>query len=66
MDGFGLYRNMYRSLMGYNLLPAELSYHERNNRVNVLSITLSPHGSTLGTRLERVQGTEGMNVAHLA
>ncbi|OXV05499.1 hypothetical protein Egran_06733, partial [Elaphomyces granulatus] len=41
-DGFGAYRNAYRSLMGVYLLLAGLSMAERNKRAN---LTLGPHGS---------------------
>ena len=45
IDGFGLYRNAYRSLMGIYLLFAAFSFHERNRRANVFPLTLGPHGS---------------------
>ena len=45
INGFGLYRNAYRSLMGMYFIPASLSFHERARRVNVFPLTLGPHGS---------------------
>lgn len=48
IDGFGLYRNMYRSLMGVYMIPAAFSFQERNRRANVLPLTLGPHGSNFG------------------
>lgn len=45
IDGFGLYRNSYRSLMGFYEIPAAFSSQERARRTNVLPITLGPHGS---------------------
>jgi hypothetical protein len=33
-DGFGLYRNSYRSLMGFYQTPAALSFSDRNRRAN--------------------------------
>jgi hypothetical protein len=45
IDGFGLYRNSYRSLMGFYQTPAALSFSDRNRRANVLPITLGPHSS---------------------
>ena len=45
IDGFGLYRSMYRSLMGIYMIPACLSMAERSKRTNIYSITLGPHGS---------------------
>ena len=45
IDGFGLYRNMYRTLMGMYLIIAAFSFRERARRANVLPLTLGPHGS---------------------
>jgi hypothetical protein len=45
IDGFGLYRNSYRSLMGIYLIPAALSFQERARRANVFPLALGPHGS---------------------
>jgi hypothetical protein len=45
IDGFGLYRNAYRSIMGIYLIPAALSFQERARRANVFPLTLGPHGS---------------------
>ena len=45
IDGFGLYRNAYRSLMGMYFIPAALSFQERARRANVFPLTLGPHGS---------------------
>lgn len=45
IDGFGLYRNMYRTLMGVYLIIAAFSFVERARRSNVLPLTLGPHGS---------------------
>ena len=45
IDGFGLYRNVYRTLMGVYLNFAALSFQERTRRANVVPITLGPHGS---------------------
>lgn len=45
IDGFGLFRNMYRTLMGVYLIIAAFSFKERARRSNVLPLTLGPHGS---------------------
>jgi hypothetical protein len=45
IDGFGLYRNMMRSIMGFYLLIASFNSNKRNRRANVLSLTLGPHES---------------------
>jgi hypothetical protein len=45
IDGFGLYRNTYRTLMGMYFNFGSLSFQERTRRANVVPITLGPHGS---------------------
>jgi hypothetical protein len=45
IDGFGFYRNMMRSIMGFYLIMAAFSFVERNRRANVIPLTLGPHGS---------------------
>lgn len=47
IDGFGLYRNMYRTIMGYYVVNASLNNVERARRTNVTPLTLGPHGSNL-------------------
>ncbi|OXV05389.1 hypothetical protein Egran_06843 [Elaphomyces granulatus] len=42
IDGFGLYRNAYRTFMGMYFNFASLSFHERTRRANVIPITLGP------------------------
>ena len=47
IDGFGLYSNAYRSLMGIYFLMAAFSAKERSRMSNVLPLTLGPHGSNM-------------------
>jgi len=47
MDGFGLYRNMYRALMGVYMILAGLSFIERPRPSNVVPLTLDPHGADM-------------------
>ena len=47
LDGFGLYRNSYRSLMAVYFQLASLFFHERMRRANVFPLTLRSHGSNL-------------------
>lgn len=56
IDGFGLYRNMYRTLMGVYLIIAALKYKERSRRSNVLPITLGPHGSKFADVIDAMVG----------
>ena len=48
LDGFGLYRNMYRSLTGWYMIPAALNVKKRNRGVNVYVLTLGPHDAKFG------------------
>lgn len=45
IDGFGLFRNAVRSLVGFYMTPAGLNAHDRNRRANTFPIFLSPHGA---------------------
>ncbi|KAI1828553.1 hypothetical protein F4861DRAFT_534975 [Xylaria intraflava] len=47
IDAFGLYRNMYRSLMGVYLTPEFLPPQLRSRRANIFPLTLGPHGADL-------------------
>jgi hypothetical protein len=66
IDGFGLYRNSYRTLMGIYYMFASLNFQERNRRQNVLPITLGPHGSNLDDVIRALQSLipldEGMTL----
>jgi hypothetical protein len=44
-DGFGVYRNMYRSLTGVYMSIAGMDQRQRSQRVNNFALTLGPHGS---------------------
>ena len=45
IDAFGLYNNMYRSIMGVYATFAFLDEYERSRRSNIFPITLGPYGS---------------------
>jgi hypothetical protein len=47
IDGFGIHRNMYRSLKGFYITPANLSYSERRKISNAFTLTLGPHGANM-------------------
>lgn len=55
IDGFGLYRNAYRTLMGWYIIIAALTFEERSRRANVHPITLGPHGSNLADVAKALQ-----------
>jgi hypothetical protein len=54
IDGFGLYRNMYRKLMGFYFIPAGLPFQERTRRTNVIPFTLGPHGTNMANVVEAI------------
>jgi len=56
IDGFGIYRNSYRSLMGMYVINAALTYLERTRRANVLPLTLGPHGSNFADVCAALEG----------
>ena len=45
IDGFGVYRNNYRSLTGIYAQFAFLNAFDRNRNINVFPITLGPYGA---------------------
>ncbi|TFB02594.1 hypothetical protein CCMA1212_005569 [Trichoderma ghanense] len=45
IDGFGLYRNTHKSLVGVYLSPAALTLSERQIQSHMFPLTLGPHGS---------------------
>lgn len=55
IDGFGLFRNMYRTLMGVYLIIAAFTFRERSRRSNVLPLTLGPHGSNFSDVVNALQ-----------
>ncbi|RPA93134.1 hypothetical protein L873DRAFT_1598834, partial [Choiromyces venosus 120613-1] len=52
VDGFGLYRNNYRSLTGVYLVPSSLPFRERTRLVNTFPLTLGPHGCSVSSIFE--------------
>ena len=55
IDGFGLYRNSYRSLVGVYAMIASLSLKDRQRPANVFPIALSPHGSNFNDAVRAMQ-----------
>jgi hypothetical protein len=47
IDGFGVFRNTYRSLKGFYLTPACLPYSERRRERSIFTLTLGPHGADM-------------------
>ncbi|KAK3896610.1 hypothetical protein C8A05DRAFT_39840, partial [Staphylotrichum tortipilum] len=45
-DGFGLYRTMTKSIMGCYLQIAAMPRSEHTRQINVLPVTLGPHGAS--------------------
>ena len=55
IDGFGIYRNSYRTLMGVYVVPAGLSENDRTREANFFPIALGPHGSDFGDVVKALQ-----------
>lgn len=53
-DAFGLYRNMYRSLIGIYCILAGLTAQERNRTTNVFPLTLGPYSSNIAGVVETI------------
>lgn len=47
-DGFGLYRTLHKSIMGIYLSIAALPREQRLRQMNIMPLTLGPHGSNDG------------------
>lgn len=45
INTFGLYRNIYRSLIGIYYIPAAMNTRKRTRRTNCFALTLGPHRS---------------------
>lgn len=56
IDGFGLYRNMYRTLMGVYLTLASQNLRQRTRRANIFPLTLGPHASSLNELMTSIKG----------
>ena len=55
VDGFGLYRNTYRTLMGMYFIFAGLPFYECARRANVFPFTIGPHGSNFSDVVDGVR-----------
>lgn len=47
INGFSLYRNIYRSLIGFYIILASLPFYKRIRRTNVLALILSLYSSNI-------------------
>lgn len=54
INSFGLYRNAYRSLIGFYYIAVGLSYYKRARRVNVFLIILSPYRSNFADIIKAI------------
>ncbi|KAL7625329.1 hypothetical protein AAE478_004545 [Parahypoxylon ruwenzoriense] len=59
IDGFGVFSNSYRSLMGNYITPAGLSAANRLRPGNIFPLVLGPHGSDFGDVVKAL-GTLGI------
>jgi hypothetical protein len=56
VDGFGLYRNMYRTVMGVYLTLASMNIRHRTRQANMFPLTLGPHASNFGDVISGISG----------
>jgi hypothetical protein len=61
IDGFGVFRNSYRSLVGVYAIPAALSIQDRYHRANILPLTLSPHSSNCDDTIRALQSLSDLD-----
>lgn len=54
IDVFGLYRNIYRALIGVYLFVARLTNKERSRRANIIPLTLSLYGYNLAEVIDTI------------
>lgn len=55
IDGFGLYRNAYRTLIGFYFIPVGLLFIERNRRANVFLFILGLYSSNFADVVEAIK-----------
>lgn len=55
IDAFGLYRNLYRSLIGIYFIIAVLNTRKRDRRANVFPLTLRLYGSNFADIVEAIK-----------
>ncbi|KAF1809088.1 hypothetical protein P152DRAFT_404087, partial [Eremomyces bilateralis CBS 781.70] len=55
LDGFGLFRNMRRTIIGFYLLLACLVQAERNIPANVFPLTLGPHSRSFNDVVDALE-----------
>ncbi|RYC62816.1 hypothetical protein CHU98_g3384 [Xylaria longipes] len=60
-DGFGLYRTMYKSIMGvYNEIAA-LPKAEHGRQINIFPLTLGPHGSNFADVVKALEPMKALD-----
>ncbi|KAK4208148.1 hypothetical protein QBC37DRAFT_297257 [Rhypophila decipiens] len=55
IDGFGLFSNTRRSLVGYYVTPANFTAHDRRRRYNTFPILFSPRGSNFNDVVDKLR-----------
>lgn len=63
IDSFGLYRNVYRSLIGFYYILAGINQYKRARRANIFLVTLGPYGSNFAdiVKVIREKGLKALN-----
>ena len=58
LDGFGIFRNNFRTLLAFYLTPANLSFEDRRKVANVFTLALGPYNSEMIQELLKTTAEE--------
>lgn len=61
IDGVGIYRNAYRSLLAMYVTLANLNAHERSRPRNILPVVFGPHGSDFGDVVKALKSMQHLD-----
>ncbi|KAI1494442.1 hypothetical protein F5X96DRAFT_560289 [Biscogniauxia mediterranea] len=64
-DGFGLYRTMYKSIMGVYNVVAALPKANHGRQINVFPLTLGPHGSNFKDVMKALEPMKALDKGFL-
>ncbi|ROW07924.1 hypothetical protein VMCG_03429 [Cytospora schulzeri] len=61
IDGVGIFRNSYRSLLAMYVTLANLNAHERSRPRNILPVVFGPHGSDFGDVIHALKSMQHLD-----
>lgn len=71
IDGFGLYRNMYRNIIGFYFIPAGLKAPDRRRRNNIYTISFGSYATNfpdvvraLSLRFQAIENGVDIQIPH--